>query len=132
MIDGQTGLIWAVRDNGEDCDWYSAKRYCQAYQGGGYADWRLPTVAELRTLFDPHHSRLSASGVEFYFTAQIECTCYGMWTSETVGTPMGSIDPSNELDLARAGTLYFDKARQYKDPCNISENLRALPVRSDR
>jgi len=51
VFDTQTFLIWAIRDNGRDINWHNAKRYCKNYQGGGYADWRLPGISELEELY---------------------------------------------------------------------------------
>lgn len=43
-----TGLEWAQSDNGSDIDWNNAGKYCSG-KGSG---WRLPSVAELRSLYD--------------------------------------------------------------------------------
>ncbi len=51
VIDTQTGLMWAARDNGSDIDWHGAKRYCESYRGSGYTDWRMPTQNELAELY---------------------------------------------------------------------------------
>ncbi len=53
VTDTRTGLMWAASDNGADIQWWDAKLYCDAYRGGGYTDWRLPTPKELATLYDP-------------------------------------------------------------------------------
>ncbi len=52
VLDMQTGLMWAAKDNGSDIDWPGAKRYCENYRGGGYTDWRMPTLKELEGLYD--------------------------------------------------------------------------------
>ena len=38
VLDTQTALMWASRDNGRDINWNNEKRYCENYQGGGYTD----------------------------------------------------------------------------------------------
>ena len=48
--DPSTGLMWAKWDNGSDVNWEQADQYCREYQGGGFHDWRLPTMAELAAL----------------------------------------------------------------------------------
>ncbi len=50
--DTKTGLMWAAKDNGEDINWQDAKRYCENYRGGGYNDWRMPTLDELKGTYD--------------------------------------------------------------------------------
>ena len=53
VLDRETGLVWERKTiTGALCHWYAALWYCHtAYIGGRYG-WRLPTVAELRTLVD--------------------------------------------------------------------------------
>lgn len=43
---------WAQQDNGSDISWQAATEYCQALG----PNWRLPTPAELLSLFDPTES----------------------------------------------------------------------------
>lgn len=50
--DTEKGLMWAAKDNGKDINWKDAKRYCENYRGGGYTDWRMPTLDELAGLYD--------------------------------------------------------------------------------
>ena len=47
--DNSTGLFWSDRSSNE-MDWNSAKQYCDALTEGGYTNWRLPNIDELRTL----------------------------------------------------------------------------------
>ncbi|MBO4699941.1 DUF1566 domain-containing protein [bacterium] len=41
-------LIWSDR-SANQMDWSSAKQYCDDLTEGGYTDWRLPNIDELRT-----------------------------------------------------------------------------------
>lgn len=52
VLDTKTGLMWAARNNDKDINWKKAKRYCEKYRKGGYEDWRMPTVDELKALYD--------------------------------------------------------------------------------
>lgn len=48
--DSTTGLMW---QNGDACcfnTWDESNTYCNQLQWGGYDDWRLPTISELRSL----------------------------------------------------------------------------------
>jgi hypothetical protein len=51
--DPATGLTWTKEDNGSNVDWYQAIAYCTNLRLGGYSDWRLPTIDELRDIYDP-------------------------------------------------------------------------------
>ena len=50
--DDASGLTWTVKDNGTDVSWDQANAYCENLQLAGQADWRLPTLDELKTLYD--------------------------------------------------------------------------------
>ena len=52
VLDTQTDLLWAAKDNGSGINWQDAKKYCENYRGGGYSDWRMPTQEELGGLYD--------------------------------------------------------------------------------
>ena len=62
--DPDTGLIWQNEpytveeekayegkyNHGKAGDWHYAKQYCRDLSYGGYSDWRLPNIDELKTL----------------------------------------------------------------------------------
>ena len=58
--DALTSLIWQQdgswtrtgRSSSENCTWAEAQPYCSELTLGGYSDWRLPTVKELRSIVD--------------------------------------------------------------------------------
>jgi hypothetical protein len=90
VLDTQTNLMWAKRDNGGNIDWANAKSYCENYRGGDYTDWRMPTVDELQGLYDANKSRPTAchggSTKVNIATALIDITCSTLWTSEIRGS----------------------------------------------
>lgn len=45
-------LMWARRDNGSFVTWHNAEAYCGGLSLCGHDDWRLPTIQELKTLYD--------------------------------------------------------------------------------
>ncbi len=47
-IDKATNYIWSERS--EEITWDAAITYCKNLTEGGYTDWQLPTISELRTL----------------------------------------------------------------------------------
>ena len=48
--DPTSGLTWQVEPLGKKMKWAAAKGYCDTLVLGGYTDWRVPTVGELRSL----------------------------------------------------------------------------------
>lgn len=46
-------LIWSDRSSNK-MNWNRAKEYCENLTEGGYTDWRLPNIDELRTLIQNH------------------------------------------------------------------------------
>ncbi len=53
VSDKKTGLMWAARDDGKGINKRDLKTYYANYRAGGYDDWRVPTVDELKTIYDP-------------------------------------------------------------------------------
>ena len=41
-----------VKDNGKDVTWGKANEYCRQLRLGGYSDWRLATLGELKGIYD--------------------------------------------------------------------------------
>ena len=51
--DPVTGLMWAGGDNGYNINWNDANNFCGPQLTiGEYSGWRLPTINELKTLYD--------------------------------------------------------------------------------
>ena len=48
-VDPETDLIWSGKST-ETMLWADAVNYCKDMNEGGFSDWRLPTISELRTL----------------------------------------------------------------------------------
>jgi len=112
VLDHGTGLMWAATDNGQDITWEQAKFYCESFTGGGHTDWRMPTLAELDTLFD------HGSASRFKTFQPITLTGCCPWTSDT--------RPS------RARTIFFMTGEINTFAKSTSSSMRALPVRTAR
>ena len=117
VLDTKTNLIWAAKDNGQDINWYNAKRYCESYRGGSYTDWRMPTQEELAQLYDAGKSqRHDAQQNPLHLTELIRLTDCCTWSSKTRGSESAYFDFTD-------GTHWW-----FVSPgTNIN---RALPVRS--
>ncbi len=123
VLDTRTNLMWAAKDNGADIDWKGAKSYCENYRGGGYTDWRMPTLDELGGLYDAGKSykpdcAYDSKGdmKDIHLTDLIRLTCFAPWASETRGS--------------EAATFLFSNAIRSWTPQIYGTYLRALPVRS--
>jgi len=129
VTDTKTGLMWAVRDNGGDTTWDGAKSYCENYRGGGYSDWRMPTIEELKSLYDEAHSLGLACGSNpsaellARVAPTIHLSCSNVWSSQ--------LEPPKQPGKL-AGALYFAFGEGKGIPfyLSFSSAMRALPVRA--
>jgi hypothetical protein len=120
VLDTQTNLMWAAKDNGIDINWADAKSYCENFRGGGYTDWRLPTQHELMGLFDANKSQKAECGIPAIHiaTGLIHLTCWWVWGSETRGSD--------------AAGFHFGKGPRSLMPQSHASYDRVLPVRSGK
>lgn len=86
-IDTKKNLMWYRRDNGEYISWDEAKDYCKKFHGGGYKNWRLPTLEELKSLYDPTNKHNNHLKTTFIHTTQ----CM-LWLSDVKGIGAGSFN----------------------------------------
>jgi hypothetical protein len=56
-LDPRTQLIWTGKDNGFPIDLKGGVGYCQALRAGGFEDWRIASIEELRAIYDPRTTR---------------------------------------------------------------------------
>ena len=54
--DPETGLMWQDTEETNNFTWAEACDYCRKLRLGGYADWRLPHIDELKSLVDDTRS----------------------------------------------------------------------------
>lgn len=52
VIDSTSGLQWQDDKVGEKMGWKDAIDHCEALNLGGYSDWRLPNINELKSIVD--------------------------------------------------------------------------------
>ena len=117
--DTKTGLMWASKDNGKSINWKDAKRYCENYRGGGYTDWRMPTINELAGLLDKDGSgyapECSGGNWKVHITKLIRITCCCLSASNTDGST--------------AAVFYFIDGVRWWHEQSSTDYGRALPVR---
>ncbi len=121
VLDTNTNLMWAAKDNGSNINWANAKSYCENYRGGGYSDWRMPTQDELAGLHDrgkTYKSDCGLVGTSVQLTELIRLTCSWTWALETR-------DSMAAIFIFEYGSR--DWARQSGE-----SYYRSLPVRSDK
>jgi hypothetical protein len=115
--DQATDLMWTRKDNGYALRWQPAAEYCRNLQLGGYSDWRLPTIDELKNIYNP--SARAACGLEGYAVCQIKgnirLTSGVVWSSSGGDEPQtmrgfyfrGAGEPRRHvLELDKRGANY--------------------------
>jgi len=112
VTDTKTDLMWAAKDNGSPINWPDALSYCQNFSGGGHIDWRMPTLAELESLYDPGAKNKRG----YHVTKLIETSAQSLWASEIRGFEAARFNFTY-------GQVYW--LRQF-----YSGPTRILPVRS--
>ncbi len=112
IVDRQTGLMWADKDNGKPINWENGWQYCKNFRDGGYSDWRMPKLAELQTLYNP----LNGSKSDYSIIKLINTTAQSLWAAEARG-----------FEAARFNFTY---GRTYWLRKTYSGPTRVLPVRT--
>ena len=118
VMDEDSGLMWAAKDNGADINWQGAKSYCDNYRGGGHTDWRMPMPDELAGLYDNAKTYMSGCGNDVHLTELIRITCSWAWSSEKRGSD--------------AAIFYFTDGRRVWRHQSFGYHYRVLPVRSGK
>jgi len=113
VIDTETGLMWASKDNEVDTNWDTAKLYCENYSADGYTNWRLPTLKELITIYD------QTSVKRFMTSPLITLSGPCPWSSDT-------------RRKNRARTIFFMSGEINTFSKKSSNGFRALPVRKTK
>jgi len=127
VLDTSTNLMWAGRDSGRYMPWDEAKTYCDNYRGGGYTNWRIPSVFELAGLYNvnkprPHPTDDNIGNIHTE-TTLINFTGHVYWTSYASSDRVDSYFFTN-------GEWY--RTNRYAGSDNYVTVALALPVRSTR
>jgi hypothetical protein len=114
-------LQWAKTTSGEDLRWPDAVQFCAERELDGHADWRLPSMAELKDLHDP----AATLGIRAPFAIDTCC----LWSGESlVDRPAADGDSiAGTPDMYHWGFM-FDGGHDYY-AVHVFEDGQALCVR---
>lgn len=113
VYDKQTKLMWAGEES-PPLTWDDARKYCKKYRAGGYTDWRMPTIAELHSIYD--ESRQPDCGCVTHLINMEDGPNCWEWSSETKG------DQAAMLAFNLNGKQWIEKSNE--------TSVRVIPVRS--
>ena len=119
VTDTLTNLMWAKGDNMGDITWHDAVVYCKnpPIAGYKYSDWRMPTIEELKTLYDKDSTGYETDcGLRVKIYPIFALTCAWAWASDT--------------QAISAYAFSFRKGYQYSTLRRNKISFRALPVRN--
>ncbi|MBF0541028.1 MAG: caspase family protein [Nitrospirae bacterium] len=124
ITDTRSGLMWGRLDSfadlGKCLDWNMSKSYVKGLKTGGYSDWRLPTVKELRELYEQSKTNKDFSGDAIYIDLIFASGgAHGYWSSEESGA-------------CCARPVGFHTGLALDTPKDRCFNLGVRPVRSGR
>ena len=131
-----SGRYWSPKYFG---NWASAKTHCQNLTYGGYSDWHLPTISELRTLVTPRAcSRTHPYGEcpitdRDYFQSSYKkgkCHCNKEGWKKSVLGDTGRMWSATQSDNGRVWYIYFNSGSIYAD--NKSDPYNSMDYRCIR
>ncbi len=122
VTDHQLGVMWAKTDNQGDIDWKQANLWVKYTFSdtieAQYDDWRLPTLAELQSLYvydKKYEGYETDCGQRVEIVSEIQLSCGWVWTSET--------------SAIQAKIFNFNRGYHYSVRMVHKKAYRALPVR---
>ena len=117
ITDTKTNLMWAKYDNQGDITWHEAEKYCRFVILSKYEDWRMPTIKELATLYDPGlKPNKTDCGNKVRVDPAIHLSCGWVWASDAL--------------TITAYAYNFTRGYRYTDRMVHNRHFRALPVRT--
>ena len=108
VLDRETGLVWDRSPIQASVDWLNGSLQCLQQRTGNRAGWRLPTVNELASLFDPSVTSSPFLPAGHPFT-NVPLTATRFWTLTPGIEPgrhhaIGSLQTSRGIELSLFGT----------------------------
>ncbi len=89
--DSKTELMWTQKDSyvdlGKSLNWNESNDYIKKLLTGDYSDWRLPTIAELKTIYEPSKLNKDIFGGKIRLDPIFaESGPFSYWSSEIDGS----------------------------------------------
>lgn len=107
VIDQRTKLMWSLLDSqreiGTCMDHRTAIRYVQGLQHNGHSDWRLPTSAELASIYK-NKPYFPASGADWYWTSEKFAKGYS-YIANTISAKQESAFKKVPRDVEQCGAV---------------------------
>ena len=123
VTDHQLGVMWAKTDNQGNINWKQANLWVKYTFPDTlekkYDNWRLPTLAELQSLYiqDKNYKGYETDcGQQVKIVADIKLSCGWIWASET--------------SAIQAYIFNFHRGYHYSDRMVHDRDYRVLPVRN--
>jgi len=124
ITDTSTGLMWTKtdsrKDTGRGMNWNEAKTWVDGLTTGGHTDWRLPTIAELKSIYEPSLTIKDKDGDSIHFCPLFQSGgAYYFWSSEDAGSGRSrSMHFGNGVvsEVHRDYSGDFDGARGVRSP----------------
>jgi hypothetical protein len=130
-LDPSTRLVWTGTDNGKDVNRYQATNYCRDLDYKGYSNWRLPTIDELESIYEPgartqrklphYPSQEPAVPVALNIKGNLSVTG-DSWSSSDINT-----EPSYPSKYG--WSFNFNQGSRIQDELTSASGKRALCVR---
>jgi len=114
-IDSATGLIWSAKSENK-MPWNDAINYCQNLTEGDFNDWRLPSIAVLKTLVQNCYAEKCTDDYTGIYS-KFGDTVY-LWSS-------------SESEDSTAQSIYFSDAGTYSVSIDTNVNVRCVRRESE-
>ena len=87
------GLEWTACDNGDRISFYCAACYAENLTLKDHSDWQLPTIDQLKSLFDPNNEMEAECNlfVSISIVEPFQPSCSKFW-SRTLDTDLGTTE----------------------------------------
>ena len=111
ITDTTTGMMWTREDSyaalGRCLDWNASKSYVNGLNTGAYNDWRLPTIKELKTIYEASKSnRSSKYGLIHLDVIFADGAAHCYWSSEIDGSGQARVVFFNHGGVDKWSRLY--------------------------